>query len=206
MPPVSYPGSIGLNFDWDPEPEKAAFALLNLEAYLENTAAPVFAAKLIAIRDTEEHFYREEDPEGDTWPYWADSYARTAEIENVGILRKTEELFYKATDPSAYQVLPHALYFDTSDLPPYWSVHQYGDLKKPRGKAAALAWKSPYYSGTPGGVPQRAFLGLSAEAQEEIDALFFKWLETGGEVFMRGGKAVESHVFQAPTGHFISAL
>lgn len=173
-----------LHFEWEPDLKRIESNLLEAEEYFHNPTAPIAAARLIAIRDTEEHFYKEEDPEGNAWDYWADSYASTAEAENVGILRKSENLFYAATDPSAYQVVPNAMFIDTSKFPPYWAVQQDGGGRN---------------------VPPRPYLGLSNEAQTEIEGTFETWVEEGGLVFTRGGKQVRSHVFQAPTGHFISA-
>ena len=191
-----------IDVDWTPDLESVQLTLFRLEEYVRNTSAPMFASKLVAIDDTEQHFIEEEDPEGDAWVYWADSYAPRAEIENVGILRKDEDLFYAAINPDAWDITPEGLFFDASNLPDYGMVHQQGETSKPKVPLV----KSKFHSGKPGAVPQRAFIGLSDQAEETIEEIFGKWLEEGGEVFVRGGKRVQAHVFQSPTGHFISAL
>lgn len=171
--------------EWgDPDPREMSVRLAHLSNYLMTTEAPMEGAKLIAISDIAEHFEREEDPDGTPWKEWSERYAPTAEGENVGILRKSEDLYYDAIDPSNYDVLPNSLYFDPSGLPEYWAVQNEGGGRN---------------------VPARPFIGLSGSAEGQIEDLFFKWMQFGGEVFIRGGKPVMSHVFQAPTGHFISA-
>ena len=184
---VTYPDT--LTFNWDLVGEQDILLdLIALEGYYRDTTAPLAVSKLIAIRDTAEHFDKEEAPDGTGWQYWADSYAFTAESENVGILRKSEDMYYAAISPSSFEITPEGLFFSTTNLDnnaPFWYTHQYG-----RDKPAMVA---------------RPFIGLSDAAQTEIDGIFEKWVETGGEVFTRGGKRVEAHVFFGPGHRFVSA-
>jgi phage gpG-like protein len=183
LPSVSFPNTV--NYELVGEDE-LLIDLVELEGYYQNTISPMRAGKLVAIQDTKEHFEEEQAPDGDGWEYWAESYQRRAEAENVGILRKYEDLYYAATNPSAYEITPEGLIFDAGELPEFWYTHQYGRDDKP--------------------MPARPFVGLSIQAENEIEGIFLKWIEDGGEVFMRGSKRVEAHVFRAPSGHFISAL
>lgn len=168
--------------DWsDPDPREMSARLVRYGGYLANTQAPMEAAMFIAISDIREHFEEEEDPEGEAWEEWAESYEFTASGENVGILRKTEDLFFGVIDPSSYTATDAGLYFDPSGLPEYWLFHELGTEK----------------------IPARPYIGLSDEAQIAMEEMFFNWMQFGGEVFMRGGREVRSHVLRAPTGHFI---
>lgn len=154
--------------------ERAQVTLAKLEENILQTYTFLEGAKQIAIRDTVQHFMQEEDPEGDEWVYWADSYAAYAQEHNEGILRQEGTLFDAATDPDAYQIDANTLFVDTSKFPRYWAVHQYGELSKPSGVAM---YRSKFYSGQPGAVPQRAFLGLSQEAADEMMLLAERWVD-----------------------------
>lgn len=170
-----------IHAEWDdPDPRQMSIRLAHMADYLVETEAPMMGAMFIAISDIREHFEEEEDPEGRAWDEWAESYEMTAAFENVGILRKTEDLFFAAIDPSSYTVLRSGLYFDPSGLPEYWVYHQEGTGK----------------------IPARPFIGLSEEAQIAIEELFFQWMQGGIELGSRG----RVRVLRAPTGHFVSGI
>lgn len=177
-----------LRFEWEygETPAAMEMQLLSAQRYFENTVGVMEVAKRIAIKDMSEHFEREEDPSGQAWHPWADSYEQRAAAENVGILRKSEDLYYAAIDPSSYGIQGEGneLVFDTSGLPDYWVFHD-----------------QPTSGGTDR-IPARPFIGLSDEAEAEIEAQFVEWVEYGGLRFGGARAGVRTGVIRAPLGRF----
>jgi hypothetical protein len=138
----------------------SAERLMHVEYFLE-------AAKAHAMHDMSERFLTETDPDGQAWREWSDSYAQTAEANNIGILRRADQdLYMSAMDESAWEVTPEGLFFDTSGLPDYWEYHQDGTFK----------------------MEARPFIGLSDDAERAIDAEFFAWVEGAVRIHAPAGR------------------
>lgn len=153
----SFTGSWGgqLDFEFKPNLTVVAARIEELELSLRDFTPAMAAARAVVVDDVREHFEREESPEGEKWDDWALSYAARAQSENVGILRKTEELVDAVTDPSAYPIIGNDLWINTGDFPPYWAAQNYGYADN--------------------NLPQREFLGTSVEARFKIIDTFDAW-------------------------------
>jgi len=186
--------------------DKAAGVLFELSEYLGNTIVPMEAAREVAIHDMHERFDTETEPSGYKWFTLTDLYAkrRGAEhpiLDDTGTKIKKKygyppgTLRKEATKTSNFGVNSESLWYDTGGLPPYWAVHQYGseDMKGHavvpafgfvKGKGVVQTGERAAYSNRPGGlggqgIPPRPFIGLSEDAEDEIIAIFDRWMDFG---------------------------
>lgn len=155
--PLVFRSATTSRFDWNPELEALEARLIMLEEYFEHTEEFMLDAKDEAQIDMARRFEEEVDPTGTPWAPLV-----MPATEQVGILRLTTEMSDKAIN-EAYVVSPAGLFFDTSELPPYWIHHEMGQR-----------------------VPQRAFIGLSRVAQERLQDRFSGWVRGGIELGRRG--------------------
>ena len=184
MPPVSFP-QVRLDFDWDePGPIGANFQLVAIEEYLEKTEVLALAAQGAAQVDMARHFNTETDPNGRPWT----ALAQPAPNQQ-GILQLTGEMRDVAISNEPWTATPFGVFFDTSVLPEttrggtgqYWQYHE-----------------QP--SGSGGRIPQRRFIGLSVDAEGEIERLGDEWLAGG---IMLGSRGFQRQA-RAPAGTFMS--
>lgn len=169
-----------LDFDWivDDDAEPAALQAMatrieNYGRYLDDMTPVLVGAHQILSDDIREHFEREEGPDGH-WADWAPSYAPKAQSENVGILRKTEELFEAATDQSAWFITENDLWFNPNDLPPYWPALNFG--RQGTNK-----------------MPARPFLWTSEEASLKVVELFDAWAGEGMDIVISQHGVAQPH-------------
>jgi phage gpG-like protein len=151
------------------------------------------AERQIMIDDVSERFITETDPYGRPWQEWADSYRTTAASENVGILRKTEQLYEAVTSPAAYPVADTGsagdLFLNTGEFPDYWAVQNYGGTV---GRGAEL--------------PPRQFIGPSPAAIEGMTAVHQGWVNGILDIGISGsGVAQFIHPGSRQFGQRISA-
>lgn len=156
------PGLTYLSFDldyvWEPErPAIVAGRFEQLAGDFEDFTPVLGAISQIVQDDVAEHFEKEEGPTG-KWKDWAPSYYPKALSENVGILRKTEDLYDAATDPAAYPIIDNDVFIITNDFPDYWAIHNYGGTA---GKGSRI--------------PPRPYLWLSDEARAQSELVFELW-------------------------------
>lgn len=157
MPPVSFPATTGLRFDWlYPEPPVINYQLLQLEKYLANTEVLAQEAMKIAQADMDEHFQTETDPEGNAW----EELERPAENQ-IGILALTDYMHERAISDEAWTATPQGVFFRTDVLPDYWVFHE-----QPEGQGAQR-------------IPRRSFIGYSADAERRVEGIAEAWLAAG---------------------------
>lgn len=170
-----------LNFD------EAAVSLWDLSLYIENVELPLRGAKKIARDDMKDRFDSETAPDGTQWFELDPEYARKKQqyfgFEHPILTGKTKELRTKATAEAAFSISGESLFYNTSDLPEYWRVHQQGSegfavTFHKIGEENILVRTSPEGSQN---IPPRPFIGLSDEAEAKILELFDIWFSAGLE-------------------------
>jgi len=184
MPPVSFP-STRLEFDWEyPDPLAVSFQLVALEEYFEHTEVLALQAQGAAQVDMARHFQTETDPDGRAW----EPLVQPA-VDQQGILQLTGDMRDVAISDEAWTATPVGVFFNTSVLPEttrggegqYWQYHE-----QPEGEGGRL--------------PQRRFIGLSTDAEGEVERLGDVWLAEGIALGSRGFQRVG----RAPTGRFFA--
>jgi len=184
------PAPFSSSVDADDDPFTAAARMMTIADFLGNTQVPMQVAREIAIKDTKEHFDREEDPDGLSWPELSDDYALyKAKLQYPDdILHMTGTLEDRATSHDAWIVIGEALIFDPMALPQqdfkgkqinYGMVHQQGRsdhfLLGEKGQETFPGSGSFYDEDVHSGLPARPFIGLSDQAVEEITGVFATW-------------------------------
>jgi phage gpG-like protein len=172
-----------LNFD------EAAVELTSLARYIEHAELPLRAVKRIARDDIRERFETETDPDGDGWFDLEPSYAKRKQHEKGfehPILTRDGELKRKATADSAFVVGGDTLFYDTSELPEYWRVHQEGsvDFGASFHASANPDPNSPTVEGQQN-IPPRPYIGMSVKAEAKALELFDIWFSEGIEMATR---------------------
>lgn len=150
---VHFPSTVRIQFDWDyPEPAVINYRLAKLQYSLDHPMDLMYDLKYEAIRDMENRFIDEEDPEGNKW----EPLKRPAKNQ-VGILRLSEDMFHAATDENNWSSTVDSVFFDTGGLPKYWVFHEQPSRRMQR-------------------IPARPFVGLSHSAQMRMQYLAESWL------------------------------
>jgi len=175
-------GDVGfLEFEWVVDDDASPGALQAMASriaqygrYLDDMTPVLVGAHQILTDDIREHFEREEGPDG-PWADWAPSYAPKAQSENIGILRKTEELFDAATSQFAWFITENDLWYNPNDLPPYWPALNYG---RTEGNAP---------------MPERPFLWTSDEAAEKVVEVFDAWAVEGMDIILSSRGVAQPH-------------
>lgn len=158
MRPVSFQSTVRLEFDWEyPDPPAINYELLRIEQYFENTQGLAEAAKEIARVEMAERFEHEVDPDGNPWQPLADP---VQEPRVGGILMLTADMYEAAISDEAWTATPVGVFFDTGPLPDYWPYHE-----QPDGGTQRIA--------------QRKFIGLSADAEQQIEGAADVWVAGG---------------------------
>lgn len=154
MPPVSFPATTGLRFDWKyPEPPVIEYQLAKLEGYFLNPISLAEVLKAKAMNDMAERFEEEVDPDGIQWK----ELVEPAE-DQVGILRLTEDMYHAAISEDTWDATPAGVFFDTSKLPGYWQYHE-----QPSGGEQRI--------------PRRAFVGVSESYRASMIFTAEGWLD-----------------------------
>lgn len=194
---TEFGGFIDLYGAWVPghDPDDAAYRLMRVGGYLNNTSAPLLEAREIARHDTQHHFDTETDPDGEPWAklkhqgetefysYW--DYKVNVQGYPDKILEREGYLKQAATSQDAWLIVSDSLVFDPFVLPKddgfnYGAFHQEGS----EGKTVTFdPGEETELSLTFGEMPARPFIGLSYEAVAEIEAVFTNWFADYEEVF-----------------------
>jgi hypothetical protein len=158
--------------------DAGAISIYNFAEYIAD-AEVMHDAKRIAMDDMENRFNNEIDPSGVRWAPLSKDYAISKAEDGYPIhpiLTRTHALRDAATDESAWSVSGESVWFHTGGLPKYWSAHEDGrDFKA----VYANIDGDQVYAGKHSGLPKRQFIGLSAGAREEINALVGAWIAAG---------------------------
>jgi len=192
--------------------EELVFGLLRLGDYLENTAAPMRAAKAISKADMRERFVTDTDPNGDDWmPLDPDYVQKKATMPNLrthaeDILTLSRRMETAAQSEAAWVATDDTLVFKTDVLPDYWGVHQFGsDASGQAGFAADFRERIRSGAMEEGGggardsfgigrgkaTPARPFIGLGADAEEQIIKAFDLWFDEGVAVSISSAGIVQ---------------
>jgi len=190
---------------WYPSPEEVEKAFLQLAGYLDHMAIPMVSSQFIAMRDTEERFETETDPEGTHWapldPDYLESKLNAGYPEDI--LHRTGLL--EDVAPLGWRIIGDSLMYDTSGLPEYGRFHQTGTglfeaaetgstfrsaarIHRDRVSGSA-GWQGVKYVdshanmnvGRGMALPPRPFIGLSEGAMDEIALVFETWMDVGIE-------------------------
>lgn len=177
-----------ITFTWEPDPAVLGQSMLAVAGSLADRKAPLLAASEAVREDIRERFETETDPSGDPWEQWAESYKEHAEsYPNKGILQQSMALVEAASSTEATVVTGDTVFYRTNVLPHYGLAHESGlpDRKHP--------------------LPQRSFLGLSAQAASVIFGFFSEWFDGAIALYPTArGKIGRRHSFRAiPGGFFI---
>lgn len=149
-------GGVAVWFDMTPDPMVYSTRLVGIANEVRDTTIPLMAAKEQMQADIRERFITETDPDGQPWADWAPSYEPVAlSYPNIGILRRTEELYEAATDDAAFTISNDTLYHEAEGLPDYAMYHRTGTSK----------------------MPAREFLGVSRVAEGMIYGIFGNWFD-----------------------------
>lgn len=152
MPVFSFPAQPRLRFRLPNVPEVEA-KLIKLDRRFKETEDLALEAMAVAQVDMEERFVEEVDPDGNPW----EELVKPAE-DQIGILRLTGTMAEEAVSDAAWTATPEGVFFNTEVLPDYWVFHD-----QPEGAGGQR-------------IPQRKFIGLSADAEAEILGLADMWL------------------------------
>ena len=165
--------SARIDYVWDPDPMVFATAMWRTSDALRDTAAPLLFAAKQTQEEIKASFQSETSPDGREWVDWSDKYRPTAEAyPNVGILRRTMDLYDAATDESAFVINGDTLFYDTSGWPYSTGKNQiqYGWVHQDGSGAA--------------NVPQRQFVGVSDEGASIVMGAFMGWFDNALALFV----------------------
>lgn len=171
--------------------EQLSLKLIELSEYIEDTSAPLRAAKQIAKAEMRNRFQTDTAPDGTPWkPLTFETIERkkrspTLATRPSDILSHTRTMERAAYGEESYQIVDNAVIFTTAHLPDYWSVHEYGT-----GRIEKFTVRNPLTrelkttdiqmgEGSGGSTPQRPFIGLGLKGEEQIINMFEMWYEHG---------------------------
>lgn len=175
-------------YNWaEPDPDIVAQQILQLSYALEDFQEPLLAAAGLVRQDIRERFTTGTDPIHRPWDPWAESYAPWAQAHTTGPrfgdranLHLTGVMEGAVLSPSNWRISDDTLFLDTTDLPEYWAYNNFGaDREVPGfGKIKRELIAEGYDIAKGFGentLPERAFIGLTPEAQSKINAVFDAW-------------------------------
>lgn len=168
---------------------KAAHVLLEMSEYIGNYQGQLQAAKEIARQDMADRFDNMIDPAGERWRDLTDSYKDEKSkkyplypiLTASGYTGNPNSLRVKATRESAWSVAGDSVFFSTEDLPYYWRGHERGREGSTVDEYATVdgkKYKTGFTTSAGGAMPQRRFIGLSDQAEDEIIAMMEGWMGT----------------------------
>jgi len=210
-------GDIQLQITSIPDPKDIQLELERVAANLEDISKPLLASARILADDTQERFDTETDPDGDPWIPLDEEYLTSK--RSLGypddILHREGTLERSATQISAYKIIGNSVFFDTSGLPPYGTLHQVGSGDEANvGLASRHRFRAstePDYSRTEGGahtnlgvgrgkaLPARPFIGMSQEAEGKIWAAFDLWFDEATNIYIKPSGQLQQRM---PSGQF----
>lgn len=205
-------GDITYEVSVSPDPREIELELLQVAHNLENVQKPLVGAARILADDTKERFETETDPEGNEWIPLDEEYL-TNKLSlgyPADILHRTGAMEKAATDIAAYRVVGDSVFFDTSGLPSYATLHQTGSGDAENVGVAALhrfrSRDDEEYRRMEGGphsstgigrgqaLPARPFIGMSEEAEGKIWALFDLWFEESTNIYIKPSGQIQQRL------------
>lgn len=170
-------GETFIEMKWYPDPMVVANEFRAMADHIEDMTEPLEAsAEPIAgamQRTIEEQGHGQ-------WPPWAESYAPTAAVTNIGgMLWRFGELYSSLDNIDNFLVVDNMLFFEGEAMPQYGWWNQEG-AERSRG----------------GNLPARPFIGMDEIAEAEIIGIFEAWLF--GEGFSISAKGQ----IRTPSGRF----
>lgn len=200
-----------ISAEWVPPPEEVEAALMEVAGYYENISKPILAARAIAREDIKRHFDTETDPDGNPWQPLDDEYIvkKQSQGGDSRILRFGGDLEKAATSSSAFIVNDDSLFYSADGLPFYWRWMQEGtgpggsrvmgismaqDRAKSHGATSTMTSHESQGIGRGQDTPARPFIGISADAEEQILEVFDLWFAEGVSIAISGSGIVQSRV------------
>lgn len=187
---------------WKEDPRRVARDILKVADYYEDMSVPLVGAEAVVNADIKRHFNEETDPDGNPWRPLNEAYLtyKESQGQDTRILRRYGDLYAAATDRVALVIDGNDLFYSTAYLPYYWYWMQMGTgSEEDWGAAADYAarieaagsygiegGRGSLGIGTGKATPARPFIGLSAEAEEEVFTVFDLWFAGGTNVFIHG--------------------
>lgn len=195
-----FPGTVTVGMEWEPDPEVIARDLVAVANYLDDMLIPLRASQEIAQADIRNRFETESGPNGEAWAPLDEDYLKY-KLSKGGpetILTWTGALKDAASSDAPYSIGPRTLSFDMSALPVYGIFHEHGSGAEMAGASSIHKFRmknDPEYRAEsksagegrgigigPGhALPRRPFVGLSADAEQEIFIVFDEWFDAGAQ-------------------------
>lgn len=205
-------GVIEVTVEWIPNPDIIERHLMQAAGHFDDLAKPLLASKAIARADMQKHFDTETAPDGSAWTPLDPDYLATKVGQGFDprILHRKGPLEKAATSFSAFVVTGHDLFFHI-DEPLYWQWMNDGtDSGGFAGMAHEMRERTKYnrsvghtdesgaYAHDSMGIgrgkatPARPFVGISAEAEDQIIEVFDLWFAEGFNIAISGSGTVQT--------------
>lgn len=217
--PVSAVGAFGdlggeiITLEWVPDPSVVEGAILRVANYFDDLAKPLIAAAAIARADMRARFETETTPDGGTWaPLDPEYLVRKQSLgANEGILKRWGDLENAATSSEAFLVRGNDLFFTTNGLPFYWRWMQEGTGEGGVNAGAHADFRERVRAskglvedtggaheslgiGRGKATPPRPYIGISADAEEQIFEVFDLWFAEGVSISISRAGTVQEHI------------
>ena len=181
--------------------DELALGFVKLAGYLENSALPLKASEEIAKASIHRRFRDHDAPDGEPWLDLADTTvqrkARDPRLRTFpeDILTLSGTMEKRATADESFTIVGDQLLWSSEFMPSYWGVHQYGSgtrtsvaihAANEHGEVVDTGRKATFadVEGRGKSTPQRAFIGLDAEAELEVVEVFDAWYDEGVDLFI----------------------
>lgn len=218
---------IGVTFEFVPDPEVHANALLQVDAGLRDRSVPLLTSAQYARESMQQGFLTETDPHGRQWDRWSDKgddpyENRARRWGNPGILRlgtditvKGEprgalELYNYVSDPDHYTIDETAAYFLGGDMPKWGWWHQEGKPGRTTAPSGGMREALAVFGVVGGGgarnpLPKREFIGVSHATRALIYKTFQDWFDKNIQLYYTStGRLGRRHFIQGEKGRIIS--
>lgn len=174
--PIADTGYTIVYAEWVPEPSQEAQALARLSVALDDWEIPMTEARAIARESIRRRFETETDPYGNDWPALNDDYLEEKRMAGYpdNILVRTGDLERAA--PDGVFVTDREIMFDPTVLPFYGEYHQSGLPER----------ANP--------LPQRMFVGIDEEAENEIEEYFVYWINRVTDLVYKDAPKFRPHL------------
>lgn len=194
MPRVKAPYTI----KWTPDPMTYAENILEVDAALATTRDPIAASATEVALDIKERFATKTDPDGTRWEPWSKNYVAYMEqyyIQNIALLRQSDVMYKAVTSKKALIVTNDTLFFDMPTLPP--TVTPKGKVRQGSEHRIEYHQEGRASRKGAGDLPQRAFLGMTAETHAFVFATFAEWFNASIRLFTKkAGGVGKAHALQ----------
>jgi hypothetical protein len=216
--------SIILREDWNVDIDEVAQSLMAVEAALSDIELPLLASRRIAMQDMDDRFTTQTDPDGNEWvPLTIDylnSTTKSSSEHPDDILQLTGAMREAATNQESWLITDNSLIFDSSSMPFYAMIHQEGS--DPFGAAGyfnehgehveaesqRFVAQGGFGPGRGNALPQRKWIGISAEGEVKMEAVFDLWFDEATSIAVQPATALFPGMVQhrLPSGRFGSQI